>query len=253
MGKIVTYAAPISESKQAQMQNPETGFPVGFVHAARSLGRYKNTAQEAYLLSQIIPLATHPKLLDICCGFGRLSMGMHSLGYNVTGIDISEEQLSLAQSQSKGPRYLAMDMRTPPLETFDALLSMFTSFGYFENAAEDISMLKAWSARLRPNGILVMELADMECARAKLPPQDTSFVRRTLDVEEHCLMDWERRIFKVTYRQKGGEFTCWTRLYEKEELRGYLLKAGFREVRIFGDLSLAQKKPEDNLVIIATK
>ena len=98
-----------------------------------------------------------------------------------------------------------------------------------------------------------MELADMECARAKLPPQDTSFVRRTLDVEEHCLMDWERRIFKVTYRQKGGEFTCWTRLYEKEELRGYLLKAGFREVRIFGDLSLAQKKPEDNLVIVATK
>ncbi|MGK6311190.1 class I SAM-dependent methyltransferase [Variovorax sp. DT-64] len=205
------------------------------------------------MLSQIIPLATHSKLLDICCGFGRLSGRMHSLGYEVTGIDISEEQLSLAQSENKGPRYLAMDMRAPPLEKFDGLLSMFTSFGYFESADEDINMLKTWSARLQSGGILVMELADMECARAKLPSHKNPFIRYTFDVEEHCSMDWEHGIFKVTYRQKDAKFTCWTRLYEKEELRGFLLESGFREVRLFGDLNLNQKRPENNLVIVATK
>lgn len=223
------------------------------MHAARSLGRYQNTEHEAYLLSRIMPLASHPRILDICCGFGRLSGRMHSLGYDVTGIDISAEQLSIARSENHGPRYLAMDMRAPPLEEFDALLSMFTSFGYFENPADDISMLKTWSLRLRPGGILVMELADMECARAKLPALDSSFVRHTLDVEEHCLMDWKQGIFKVTYRQRGTEFTCWTRLYEKEKLRDFLLQAGFREVQLFGDLALNHKNPENNLVIVATK
>jgi SAM-dependent methyltransferase len=243
----------LKAQQQASMQNPEKGFPIEFVHAARSLGRYRNTEQEAYLISQIIPLGSHPKLLDICCGFGRLSGSMHSLGYAVTGIDISEEQLALARSENKGPRYLAMDMRAPPAGKFDALLNMFTSFGYFESADEDVSMLKTWSTRLRPGGVLVMELADMECARARLPPGDASFVRYNLDVEEHCLMDWQRGIFKVTYRQKGAEFTCWTRLYEKEELRSSLLQAGFREVGIFGDLALNPKKQENNLVIVATK
>ncbi|PNG52242.1 dTDP-3-amino-3,6-dideoxy-alpha-D-glucopyranose N,N-dimethyltransferase [Variovorax sp. WDL1] len=235
------------------MQNPKDGFPMEFVHAARSLGRYRNTEQEAYLLSRILPLASHSKILDICCGFGRLSGKMYSLGYDVTGIDISAVQLSMARSENQGPRYLAMDMRAPPLEKFDALLSMFTSFGYFADPADDIHMLKTWASRLRPDGILVMELADMECARTKLPALDTSFVRHTLDVEEHCQMDWKRGIFKVAYRQGDTEFTCWTRLYEKEKLRDFLLHAGFREVQLFGDLALNNKNPESNLVIVATK
>lgn len=236
-----------------EMKNPKSGFPIDFTNAAQKLNRYKDTVKEATLISGIIPFQHYPRVLDIFCGFGRISAELHSLGHEVTGIDISEQQIELAQRQNPGPTYILADMRSPPAGPFDAIVNMFTSFGYFDSEIEDIDTLEIWSKKLREGGVLIMELADMECARAKLPKTNSLIIRKSGSVTEHCLMDWERRIFCVTYIQGESKFTCYTRLYEKELLKTHLLNAGFSTVDLFGSLSLRAKEPEDNLIVIATK
>ena len=98
-----------------------------------------------------------------------------------------------------------------------------------------------------------MELADMDRARAKLNFDVTPVIRETGDVVEHCIMDWTRRIFRVTYFQEGAEFTCYTRLYEKDLLKKYLLDIGFTKVDLFGSLALEEKSCGDNLIVVAIK
>ena len=239
--------------KKIEMNNPKDGFPIEFNRAARSLGRYDNTSSEAFCISKIVPVNKYNKVLDICCGFGRTSFELHALGYEVTGIDISPRQLELARSINPGPAYIQADMRTPPGERYDAIVNLFTSFGYLDSESEDLETLKAWHQKLRVGGVLIMELADMECARAKLPLERPVFTRGNGTVIENCMMDWEQRIFCVTYVQDDSSFTCYTRLYEKEELKIHLLNSGFSKVDMYGSLSLKPKEERDNLIVVATR
>lgn len=236
------------------MQNPVSGFPLEFVNAARVLGRYDATEKEAIALTSIFPRHSHPQLLDLCCGFGRMSAQLHGLGYEVEGLDLSQEQIEMAQRLNPGPHYIVGDMRRLSTErTYDGILNLFTSFGYFETEAEDVAALTGWYAALRPGGILVMELADMELARAKLDRDKDIILRHTGDVVEECIMDWSKRIFRVKYLQRGAEFTCYTRLFEKEALQAHLYQAGFTSVDLYGGLDRRPKRPENNLVVVATK
>lgn len=241
-------------SNAIAMQNPADGFPIEFVNAARVLGRYESTEADAQALAAIIPRAQFPAVLDMCCGFGRMAGMLHRLGYDVTGVDLSVEQIELALHDNPGPSYQVGDMRVlPKNRSYDAIVNLFTSFGYFETVEEDLQALRSWHAGLRPGGKLVMELADMEIARAKLDRNAGTIYRHTGNVVEECVMDWEQQIFKVKYLQEGQTFTCYTRLYEKEVLRDHLLEIGFSDVQLYGGLDLRARRSTDNLVLIATK
>lgn len=241
-------------SSSIAMQNPDDGFPIEFVNAARVLGRYASTASDADALAAIIPLASYPRVLDVCCGFGRTAGKLHQLGYQVTGIDLSAEQIALARCDNPGPAYVVSDMRAlPPQQRYDAIVNLFTSFGYFATVDEDVQALHSWCAALRPGGKLIMELADMDLAREKLDRSLATIYRYTGDVIEECVMDWEQQIFRVKYLQNGEDFTCYTRLYESAALKEHLLAAGFSDVQLFGGLDLRARGRMDNLVLIATK
>jgi SAM-dependent methyltransferase len=232
--------------------NPSDGFPVFFTEVSGQLGRYDTTRADAGRISQIFPPETYPKVIDICCGLGRISKSLHDIGYDVQGLDLSEQQINLAKEQNPGPTYVVGDMASPPGENFDIITNMYTSFGYYSSEAEDISLFKKWCSLLRPGGVLIMELADMERARNRIPGNG-ELVRRNGDVEEFLTIDWESRILTVDYRSAGRSWLCKTRLYEKEFLRSSLLEAGFETVDLYGSLEFTEKLPDDNLIIVARK
>jgi SAM-dependent methyltransferase len=240
-------------STSIEVRNPPTGFPLDFVTMSRALGRYDDTETTAAAIASLLPVPSYRRVLDVCCGTGRLAHALHQLGYDVVAFDLSPEQIDAAKQIHPGPHYEIADMRTPPVGTFDAAINVYTSFGYFETEGEDFAAISAWAAALRPGGLLLMELADMERARAKLDPSQEVVVRRTRGIIEEFRMDWASRVFEVTYRQGERKLTLYNRLYERERLVQMLEAAGFSSVRCFGDFQGNVKRSDDNLVIIATK
>lgn len=232
--------------------NDKTGFPVFFTEVSNNLGRYEdyNLASEKFV--DLFPPSEFPSVLDICCGIGKMSLALFSQGYKVTAVDLSSEQLEIARKNAPGPIYHQADMKNIPGDNFDLLINVYTSFGYSSTEEEDLALFKYWYGLLRPGGVLLMELADMERARNRINEQG-SLVREENGITEYLYMDWDKRLLKVDYHRESKHWSCLTRLYEKETLKDELLKSGFSTVSLYGDFSLKKKEKDDNLVIIARK
>ena len=88
-----------------------------------------------------LPKTTH--ILDLPCGKGRHSVFLNSLGYTVTGGDLSENSINYAKqfANDSSLDFHVHDMRDSFTNSYDAIFNLFTSFGYFEDDAEDIKVL----------------------------------------------------------------------------------------------------------------
>ena len=99
-----------------------------------------------------IPNPSH--ILDLPCGKGRHSIYLNSLGYNVTGADLSENSILFAKKfENDTLHFQIKDMRKPFTEKYDAIFNLFTSFGYFENDNDDVLVLKNIKNGLKKNGL----------------------------------------------------------------------------------------------------
>ncbi|WP_246875756.1 class I SAM-dependent methyltransferase, partial [Pantoea ananatis] len=85
-----------------------------------------------------------------------MSVSLFELGYEVVGLDLSLEQLSVAKKRCKGPVYIHADMGNLPKDKFDILINVYTSFGYCSTEHEDLAVLPEWYEALNPGGILIM-------------------------------------------------------------------------------------------------
>jgi SAM-dependent methyltransferase len=103
------------------------------------------------------------RLLDLACGAGRHSRVLHSLGYDVTGVDLSANSICQAnQHATAGLRFYVHDMREPLPETFDAILNLFTSFGYFDSVSDNARVLASVHNALHDDGVLVIDFFNAE-------------------------------------------------------------------------------------------
>src|SRR5262249_42598505 len=98
----------------------------------------ERTAQEVEQIAQRLALAPGSAVLDLCCGYGRHTIPLAQRGYRMTGQDLSEVLLQQArtdaEAQSVQVRWVHGDMRQVPFENeFDAIINIWTSFGYLEN------------------------------------------------------------------------------------------------------------------------
>lgn len=243
---------PLAQSSQAGGLNAEDGFPLYFTEVSRLLGRYDQTEADIDSICHRYPPTDYPRALDICCGLGRAAAALVKRGYHATGIDLSREQIAEAGRVNPGPTYLQGDMACLPPGPYDLMLNLYTSFGYCGSEGQDIALLYHWTGALRAGGLLIMELADMDRARSRLPP-DGRLERETDGVTEILSMDWRQRLLTVDYHHSGREWRCVTRLYEKEALAQHLLAAGFHSVEMFGSFRFGPKQPGDNLVLVAMR
>ena len=92
-----------------------------------------------------------PDVLDLACGTGRHTKVLQELGYKVIGIDLSDQLRPL------GPNYLKRDMRDlEGLGPFDLVISLFTSFGYFDDT-DNQKVLDEVLRVLKPGGLFILD------------------------------------------------------------------------------------------------
>lgn len=110
----------------------------------------------------------HDKVWDLACGKGRHALALHRLGLDVTGSDLSENNIREARAfEEKGLEFLVQDMRLPFREnTFDAVLNLFTSLGYFADIKDNAKVFANVSRALKPGGIFVVDFFNAKLVQA---------------------------------------------------------------------------------------
>lgn len=128
-------------------------------------------------LTNYLNLPEEGKILDLACGKGRHSIYLNSLGYRVTGLDLSEESINYAKEfENESLKFEVHDMTLPYHDQFDAVFNLFTSFGYFENEAHNLHTLKAIQSNLNETGFGVIDFMNVDQVLANLVPNETKKV-----------------------------------------------------------------------------
>lgn len=225
-----------------------------FIAMSDKLGRYEETRGECEQIAELIGLQPGARVLDAGCGFGRTCGVLRELGYDAVGVDISPAVIAEAQRRNPGPTYLVHDLTKPlpdEVERFDAIVNVYSSFGYGATVEDDAAVLRTWHDALKPGGALVMELSDIERSQARLGPLGTVVDREDDGVHEHLYCDPETHVLHITYTMGEQTLKLDTRLYEAGELAAMVEQAGFRDVRRYGGFDAHPKQPTDRLVLVA--
>jgi SAM-dependent methyltransferase len=109
---------------------------------------------------ELLELPAGSRLLDLACGQGRHAHLLAEAGFNVDGLDLSADLLALARERGTGARlrYTRGDMRKLPARwtgRFDAVVNLFTSFGFFADADDDAQVIRDCARVLKPGGVMI--------------------------------------------------------------------------------------------------
>lgn len=223
--------------------------------------------EEAALLADLIekeaPRTKFPRLLDLGCGRGRHSITFAEKGYRVTGIDLSGEAIQKAEENASAKglseiEFVVGDMREPLPQTFDVVVNLFTSFGYFEDDSENRKVLAAVAAMLQKGGIFIIDYLNQNLARKDLVPEENG----SYDGLQYQI---ERKITDGVILKKimfsGDDIKGRVQYYERVKLYGYdwfhkeFRRMGFEIFKCYGDYygNKFYEETSPRLLIIAKK
>jgi 2-polyprenyl-3-methyl-5-hydroxy-6-metoxy-1,4-benzoquinol methylase len=129
-------------------------------------------------LLDFLKLDKNAKLLDLACGKGRHAKTLNEFGYDILGVDLSPNSISIAsEMKNEHLDFQVHDMREPIQgKTFDAVFNLFTSFGYFDETTDNERVCSAIAEMLNPNGILVIDFMNAEKVIANLVAKEEKTV-----------------------------------------------------------------------------
>jgi SAM-dependent methyltransferase len=216
------------------------------------------------MVESALGLAKGDEVLDLCCGQGRHSVELARRGYRVTGLDLSAEYLRLTEAAAAKAgtqvETVEADMRAIPFESrFDALINMYSSFGYLETEDEDAKVLAAIERCLKPGGRALLDLLNREWVVHNNGPTDWhNGPDGTLYLEQRVL-DLAASRNHVTFtsvaadgtrRDLGGHHI---RLYTLREMIGALATAGLQYEAVLGGYEGEAYSPDTRRMIVVAR
>ena len=223
------------------------------------------TEREAAFAVRALGLQKGDRVLDLACGHGRHAVALARRGMVVTGQDLNEDYLRMAREDAARAgveiETVHGDMRDIPFhEEFDAVINMFTAFGYFDSDHEDLRVLQAVSTALKSGGKLLLDTINREWVLSNYAQNDwhTDVDGNTyLEHREFNLVTGRNRVtFSIvtadgTRRESPGHDV---RLYTLTELGRLLDAAGLQLSATHGDYDSAPYAINTpRMIVVATK
>lgn len=226
--------------------------------------RNKDEAGElADLIEREIPKSEYSKILDMGCGRGRHSIALAERGYNVTGIDLSKQAISKAIETAKKKRisnlhFQTGDMRRPLDKTFDAVLNLFTTFGYFIKDEENARVIASVDNMLGSGGVFMLDYLNAYKVRKDLVTQENeSFRDMTVHIEREIrgTMVYKTICFDGEELERPVKYQERVKLYELDWFEKNFAKYGFGIKKIYGSYNGDDfnKNESQRLLMIARK
>lgn len=215
---------------------------------------YEEASTFMVKLTNFLKLSPGAKILDLACGKGRHSKFLATLNYDVTGVDLSP--LSIAEAKKhKAPNlhFAVHDMCEPYPDTFDAVYNLFTSFGYFENEADNQRTINAIKQELNKNGYGVIDFLNSNYIKENLVPKEEKIVDGvTFNIKREIKNDYIIKSISFTDANGNHTYKEKVKALTLNDFKNYFEKAGLTLKHTFGDYSLNpfNKSTSQRLILI---
>ena len=231
-----SYAGASLYDRIASFYDKSSFFNSSIKQAAPEIGR---------MIKQSLPekVTGNPKILDLCCGTGELAQALQNQGYQITGLDGSEEMLRFARQNAPDSEFVLADIRSFHLpSTFHGVISTNLGLNYVLNIEELISVFENVYDTLLENGFFMFDLRMDEHCHIHLQDRDTIYS----EVKDDYVWTMFRRynygkqilesnmtIFElVKERWKRSELNLLMKCYFKDKIRHSLENIGFTRISI---------------------
>jgi SAM-dependent methyltransferase len=217
---------------------------------------------EVEKIVKLLSIEERATVLDLACGPGRHSLEFARRGCAVTGVDRTatfiEQARAEAAQRGLNVTFVLDDMRDVRApDSFDVIVNLFGSFGYFENADDDRQVVRNMHASLRAGGRFLIETAGKEIVAGHFREREWSEVGDLLILSEKKASQHWRRIetrWIVIQGAQRFEHRVSVRSYSAVELSSLLLECGFGDVRVYGSLDGTEyDQAAQRLVVVGQK
>jgi SAM-dependent methyltransferase len=209
-------------------------------------------------LASRLALAQGSRVLDLPCGKGRHSIYLAEKGFNVTGVDLSEQSIAYArQFETDRLSFFVHDMRVPVrVNYFDAVLNLFTSIGYFEKDTDNAKTVSAAAKALKPGGTLVIDFMNVnKVIRGLVKEESKTIDNITFNIRRFVENGFIVKEIRFEDEGKQHVFMERVRALTRVDFEGFLKSAGLKLINLWGDYTLHELDEEnsDRLIIAAVK
>ncbi len=200
------------------------------------------------------------RMLDVACGRGRHSRMLAEWGFDVTGFDLSINNIDYAKQFEKDNLIFYLhDMRLPFwINYFDYAFNFFTSFGYFATRREHDDAMRTISASLKPAGIFVIDYLNVHYVEDRLVHNElrniagTSYEIHRWENENHF---YKKIVVTDASLATPEEYTEKIAKFSLGDFTDMLSFQNLQVMEVFGDYNLGpydvRKTPR--LVIVSRK
>ncbi len=206
-------------------------------------------------LTHYLNLPEKAKVLDLACGKGRHSIYLNQLGFNVLGVDLSENSIEEAKKNTNDTLHFQVhDMREPLKEKYDAIFNLFTSFGYFENENDNQKTLISIKESLSEYGFAVIDFMNVNQVIENLIENEIKIVNE-IEFKIKRFVSQDNFIIKeISFEDNGVKFhfTEKVKAFTLEDFQIMMNNAGIFLLDTFGDYKLKKfhKKDSERLIMI---
>lgn len=183
------------------------------------------------------------RVLDLCCGTGKVGSELRRRGYDTVGVDLSEGMVRRCASREPVLPAIVMDASALGLrqDSFDLVVSLYDSLNYLVQPGALERCFEGVSHTLRPGGLMIFDMNTIHALRIGLFTQNNTNTLEPLEYRWKSHWDESRRLCKVemNFRWRGSgekmEFseTHYERAWEEEEVRDMLAAAGMETLHVY--------------------
>ena len=210
------------------------------------------------LILNNISIPPNASILDSACGNGRHSESLSKLGYNVIGFDLSKTLLQIAQKNklinNSKVKYFCSDIRNIPInKSFDVILNLFTSFGYFNSDEENFAIVEFASKNMMNGGCFVFDYLNPKYVENNLIESSERIIEKKKIIEERRIHNArvEKEILILDDKFKHRYFES-VQLYSLQEILIMFKDFGFHPFKKFGNYSgdIYDENSSERMIII---
>jgi SAM-dependent methyltransferase len=198
--------------------------------------------REVNFIDESLGVARGGRMLDLACGAGQHAVELAARGYDLVGFDLSQSQLDwaggLAQERGQRLQFTYGDMRELTYqESFDAVYSWNTSFGFFEEDKNFDVAQRVFKA-LRPGGRFLLDVVNRDFVVSQQPGQTWFEGDGCVCIDDVSIdfitsrMRVKRTLMLTNGRNRECNYSL--RMYGLHELGKILHDVGFKILKVSG-------------------
>ncbi|MBI2269690.1 MAG: class I SAM-dependent methyltransferase [Bacteroidetes bacterium] len=225
------------------------------------LYKNRNTNEAEIFIDNLltkIDLPPNARIVDVACGKGRHAIYLNKKGFDVTGIDISEESIKHARVFENDTLHFSVhDMRKTFITNyFDAALNLFTSIGYFKTEHENGLAIRSMHSALKKKGKVVIDFFNAVTAMKNIVENE----EKTIDgiafkIKKQLAGKTLVKHIEFDTNGKHFQFSEEVLMLTLSDFEKHFSSIGFKTLNLFGDYSLNTFRTEqsERLIIVGEK